>query len=50
MRIYDARSTLVHTGSVNEAEIQANINRLLDIVPRVLLVIFERGATKSGSE
>lgn len=38
--LYDKRSSLVHTGFIGEGEAQAAIERLMDIVPRVLRVMF----------
>ncbi len=42
--IYNLRSKLVHHGSADEAEVRAAIRRLLDIVPRVLLVMLSQAA------
>jgi len=39
MKIYDLRSRLVHSGAVDEGEVQEALRRLMLIIPRVLAVM-----------
>lgn len=43
-RLYDLRSTLVHTGEADTADIQEGNNRLNEVVPRVLRALFRETA------
>lgn len=42
--IYDLRSSFVHTGFIDEEKARAAIQRLMDIVPRVLRIMFAEAA------
>jgi hypothetical protein len=43
-QLYDLRSTLVHSGKVAEADIVQGNNRLNEVVPRILRVLFRETA------
>ena len=45
-RLYDLRSTLVHTGKADTADIGEGNNRLNEIVPRVLRALFRETARR----
>jgi hypothetical protein len=45
-RLYDLRSTLVHSGEADHAAIREASNRLNDLVPRILRILFKRVARR----
>ena len=45
-KLYDLRSTLVHTGEADKAAITEGNNRLNDVVPRVLRSLFRQTAQR----
>jgi hypothetical protein len=45
-RLYDLRSTLVHSGEVDSAAIRQGSSRLNDLVPRILRVLFKETALR----
>jgi hypothetical protein len=46
-KIYDLRSDLVHSGAVDEGEVRTAIQRLMDIVPRVLSAMVLRATDET---